>query len=1117
MMDEIKEIEEIINKLDNVTPEEWNKREDETVEEFEERIQEIEEDIEDELIDAISDSLLNEQEINEEEAVKEAREKIDKEYKLYEDAFEKDDNGKLALKDSEELAKLGYESKEEIEKLNTIMNNYNNPDQYIEDIRNSIKAKKDIDAEIERKVEIAKTYISAKIRGEEPVIPSNEEKVKKYEDNNNYITTTRYLKRVPAVQSEYIYTNRIISQNYIPYVPINSKVVTSGVGTATQIVSRPVVRPKTSVSNPTKVKVLRNLETKMDKTNNLTKQKIQARTELKRVFKEFQDKDLTEDEVTDLQDKIAKIEKKYPNIVNEKTLSNLYKDFNVVVPEKEQEKEVIKENKEEEQTKNEEQEVETEKLEKEKLKVNVETEKIEKKINDQLNNITKEETTESLVTPIIPEDSKITKELKQREEKKKKQVKSTKRSILGIKGKIKKITEESKKKDKERAEKTEKIKIEKKKAEKKDDKKIKITPIIIPHVEKEQQQLNNEVKKELKEKKQEIGKIKIETDKEQKKTEEVAKVSEEIKEKAEEVKYISEEEKNKGQGLFKKIMQFTHLEKERPRAEENETASDAMTKISEAVREIKHFEKQKEINISDINFAYLNNVALYLEDNNDSKVRKTYKRIIKKVEDFTGDKFIENLENFNGHFDIKLLERMHTLHTYGVKGKDGSIIVEKDSKKAREYLNREYIYLEYLRSELKDKNNNPIINIKNEARFNKTIPLTDEISVVKKIDGMKLMLKSEALKRNDNVSNRQSYENEIQMYDEKIKKGEKVGKYALSILGDIYYDGIQIADNKFIVEPNKLKAKKVYEKMIQDYPKFEDKTAYNRLFTLYNDKTLPFYDKNKADKLAEIMKQNGIGLDDYSKRQEKQEEIIKCSYVCSDLHGEYEVYKEIMDRVGENGKLYILGDAIDRGSNGIKILQDVMKRQEKGQVEFFMGNHEYMMLRSILEPEKKEELWDYNDKETHEAYEKLPSKEQEKMKDFLMDALVYKQIEERGQEYYLVHARAIQNTNKKSQTYRELKNSNVDNKLIVSALSDSLGYDCDEKDIAKEGIFTIIGHTPTFHNENQIELHNGYIDIDCGVSYGGKASLVNLTTGDVEYFSVEKIKEKNSKETDKEK
>ena len=1107
MMDEI---EEIINKLDNVTPEEWNKREDETEEEFEERIQEIEEDIEDELIDAISDNLLNEQEINEEEAVKEAREKIDKEYKLYEDAFEKDDNGKLALKDSEELAKLGYESKEEIEKLNTIMNNYNNPDQYIEDIRNSIKAKKDIDAEIERKVEIAKTYISAKIRGEEPVIPSNEEKIKKYEDNNNYITTTRYLKHVPAVQNEYIYTNRIISQNYIPYVPSNRKVVTSGVGTATQIVSRPVVRPKTSVSNPTKVKVLRNLETKMDKSNDLTKQKIQARTELKRVLKEFQDKDLTEDEVTDLQDKIAKIEKKYPNIVNEKTLSKLYKDFNVVIPEKKQDKEVIQEINEEE--KSEEPESIIEKIKAEKAKIDSEVENIENNLNNQLEEIKKEEV--KVVEPVdIKEDKEeekvIVVDIKQQEEAKQKQTKKAKRSILGIKGRIEKLIPGDKEKDKT-------IKVEKAKKEKQEKTKVeKKKPITKPVEKEEKKELIDKAKKELADKKQEVGKIQEDIAKEKQNTESIVEAGKELEKKVEKTEVnVEEVEKETSKvelntkhkiGLLSSLIgglknQRTEIGLKKSKSNDSKRNQNSLPRIFE-------ISGQKDFEMDSVTSDDLEEAVKYLSNNEELIRQNDFKMILDKIEKFTNVDFLNNIDKMDGYFDVGILEKLSQFYKKGIVSKDGlHTIIAKDTAKSNEYLLKEVEYLVHLKNAAENSSNNAIENLKNEIKFSNAIKGMEETSIYKKnMFGMDLMIARERLRRIENIQNRMDFESKITEYKEKIKNSQKLGLYELSILGDTLYEGIKSSNGETIVSSDKMGAKKVYEKLIKDYSETKNEKAYNRLLKLYSDKTQPIYDKNRLEQLRQIMKQKEIKV---SNNDKKKKEPSSCVYVCSDLHGEYEVYKAITEEIKENDKLYILGDVIDRGEDGIKILKDVMKRKDKGQVEFFIGNHEYMMLQALNGNDIQKDNWINNNggKTTLNEFEKLPTKEQDEIKDFLLDSLVYKQVETNGQQFHLVHAKSIQeDTMEKSKKVREMLDRKEDKK-IEEAVWSRAGQDYDEKEIARKGVFTIIGHTPT--KSERVEYRKGYLNIDCGVSAGRNASLINLSEGKIKYFNVNAVQYK---------
>ena len=64
------------------------------------------------------------------------------------------------------------------------------------------------------------------------------------------------------------------------------------------------------------------------------------------------------------------------------------------------------------------------------------------------------------------------------------------------------------------------------------------------------------------------------------------------------------------------------------------------------------------------------------------------------------------------------------------------------------------------------------------------------------------------------------------------------------------------------------------------------------------------------------------------------------NYACSDIHGLKERYDHMMEYIKEEDTLYLLGDVIDRGKDGIAILLDVMKRKN---VVMLLGNHEYMM------------------------------------------------------------------------------------------------------------------------------------------------------------------------------
>ena len=63
-------------------------------------------------------------------------------------------------------------------------------------------------------------------------------------------------------------------------------------------------------------------------------------------------------------------------------------------------------------------------------------------------------------------------------------------------------------------------------------------------------------------------------------------------------------------------------------------------------------------------------------------------------------------------------------------------------------------------------------------------------------------------------------------------------------------------------------------------------------------------------------------------------------YACSDIHGHYDQYVAMLSRLSlrPDDTLYILGDVIDRGVDGVKILQDMMARPN---VVPILGNHEF--------------------------------------------------------------------------------------------------------------------------------------------------------------------------------
>ena len=898
--DEIKQINEIINKLDIISDDEWQKKEEETEKEYNKRISIIEEEIEEELLDYISDSLLAEQEMNEEEIIKEAQEKIQNDYQLFCEAFIENVDGTITLKDEEDLKLLGYNTPEEIQKLKDIENNKNVPEQYLNRLKENIKSKKNIDIEIDRKMELAKSIIDAKKRGEtiSNSLNSNFEK-DKFEKANEYIDKTVALKRIPMIQNEYINNNYITSKRYDDVIKNYDKNNKATTNSTTRIIT-----PKVSASAkkivikriPERKDVIyKNLEKKLDKDNNLTKQKIKARVELKSIFKEIQDKVLSKEEFEELNSNIESIKEKYPNIVNDKLIEKISKEFNIELT----------------------------------------------KVNE--------------FSKVMPEST----------------------------GEI------------------------------------------------EQQDKFNDI------------------------------ISKEV-------------ETEKFDGRRKEILNI-------------------IDKFSENSKSI--------LKMPEIYIFYIPN---YLKKNDDEYVRNNFNKMILNLEDGLKGDFAKEFIEKDIDFNIGLLDYLYQLYS----DKNGKGVVIPDKQKAIEFLRKELNYFLELRSNVYSDSNNNIECIKNEAKFSHALKKLKNSKLSAKIPVMPLIVNYELTRRNQSTYEMTKI---INSYKKKIEKNDSVSEMELDELGRIAYEGIKDLSDNVIIEPDKILAKNIYEKLITDYGDKRAEINYNRLYKLYSDQTLPIYDEVRANELKEIMKQKGIEVKEEERETNKKNTSDSKTYVCSDLHGQYSTYEAIIKKLRNKDKLYILGDVIDRGPDGVKILQDIMKKKENGQIEFIVGNHEIMMMKSLFLNDKKErENWEQRNGGyiTRQSFERLTQDEQNKIKEFILDSYVYKNININSQQIHMVHAKAIQAENESGdKTVRELLREGKMN-MIEEAVWCRDSSETVNKNIAKKGTFTIIGHTPT--DSNMIEYKNGYLDIDCGAAYEEREALVDLQNGKVEYFNVqeEKMKEK---------
>lgn len=218
-------------------------------------------------------------------------------------------------------------------------------------------------------------------------------------------------------------------------------------------------------------------------------------------------------------------------------------------------------------------------------------------------------------------------------------------------------------------------------------------------------------------------------------------------------------------------------------------------------------------------------------------------------------------------------------------------------------------------------------------------------------------------------------------------------------------------------------------------------------------------------------------------------------YVMSDLHGCYNKYIQMMEKISFNEKdtLYILGDVVDRGKNGMKILLDIAKREN---IILFTGNHDLqakILLSNLYKLEDTDcskelievyKLWisDGGDK-TIEEFLLLSENERETVIKVLQNALISKEIEVNGKNYLLAH------TVPEVDMICDYEEWNIEDYTLGEPDYEEIYFD--DKDI-------ITGHTPTMYIDKnakgRIWTGNSHIAIDCGAIFGGCLGCLCLDT-----------------------
>lgn len=221
-------------------------------------------------------------------------------------------------------------------------------------------------------------------------------------------------------------------------------------------------------------------------------------------------------------------------------------------------------------------------------------------------------------------------------------------------------------------------------------------------------------------------------------------------------------------------------------------------------------------------------------------------------------------------------------------------------------------------------------------------------------------------------------------------------------------------------------------------------------------------------------------------------------YVCSDLHGySLEKFKIFLAKAdfSDNDFLYILGDVIDRGTDGVKILKWLMSMPN---AQLILGNHEQMMVASsfVFDEISNESIsnltgsklvsystWVANSGQpTIDALSATRQSEIKYILEYWEEAPLYETVTVNGKDFILTHS--------------GLGNFSSDKKLSDYTSEELLWNRPNIEQKYFDDITVVFGHTPTVYygddHKGKMLFTDTWIDIDVGAGLGLPPAILRL-------------------------
>lgn len=228
-------------------------------------------------------------------------------------------------------------------------------------------------------------------------------------------------------------------------------------------------------------------------------------------------------------------------------------------------------------------------------------------------------------------------------------------------------------------------------------------------------------------------------------------------------------------------------------------------------------------------------------------------------------------------------------------------------------------------------------------------------------------------------------------------------------------------------------------------------------------------------------------------------------YAFTDIHGQWDLWQQIKEYCAEDDELYFLGDAVDRGPDGVKIMLDMLADKR---VVYIKGNHEDLMERA-MNSKGADNFFDLANWSTNggdvtrdELRELGEGTREQILNGFAKMHLTYALVNANGQMIFLSHAGVdMHNLPDDEDKYF------WDRTHMYSPWSINPRY---------ENWYVVHGHTPCQLVDNTCKYNNCVLnyceghkfDLDIASFLTNKIALFNLDTLDIERYFYQESKEK---------